>query len=249
MSTNLDNNFQSGWVGGFNIGATAITDTGDSMGLSSLLTTADDVRFWAGGTYESRASAAFNVTRAGILSATGAIISGDITATTGTIGGFSVGSDYIRDAANTFGMASTVTGGDDVRFWAGATFANRATAPLRFTEGGTGVIAGFGIATDRISAGSSGGYIAIYDGTGPTGIQLGETSGINATFLSTSLTMFSAASTTACTMAGTGTLGFNVNTSTGAAYHANGTAGYSGTFDPNAITSITVVAGIITAVS
>jgi len=54
----------------------------------------------------------------------------------GTIGGFSIGADYIRDAANSFGLASTVAVGDDVRFWAGATFANRATAPARITEAG-----------------------------------------------------------------------------------------------------------------
>ena len=62
--------------------------------------------------------------------------SGTITATTGAIGGFDTGADYIRDVANSFGLASTVTGGDDVRFWAGATFVNRATAPLRITEAG-----------------------------------------------------------------------------------------------------------------
>lgn len=61
---------------------------------------------------------------------------GTITATTGTIGGFEIGTDYIRDVANSMGLASTVTGGDDVRFWAGDTFANRATAPVNITEGG-----------------------------------------------------------------------------------------------------------------
>jgi len=65
-----------------------------------------------------------------------ATFSGSITATTGSIGGFNIGSDYIRDAANSFGLASTVTGGDDIRFWAGAAFASRATAPLRITEAG-----------------------------------------------------------------------------------------------------------------
>jgi hypothetical protein len=54
----------------------------------------------------------------------------------GTIGGFDVGADYVRDVANSFGLASTVTGGDDVRFWAGDTFANRATAPFHVTEAG-----------------------------------------------------------------------------------------------------------------
>lgn len=66
-------------------------------------------------------------------------LKGAITATTGTIGGFSIGADYIRDTANSFGLASTVTGGNDVRFWAGATFANRATASSRIHEDGTAV--------------------------------------------------------------------------------------------------------------
>ena len=50
------------------------------------------------------------------------------------MGGFDIGSDYLRDTGNTFGLASTVTGGDDVRLWAGDTFANRATAPFSVTE-------------------------------------------------------------------------------------------------------------------
>lgn len=61
---------------------------------------------------------------------------GALTSTSATIGGFVVGSDYIRDSGNSFGMASTVTGGTDVRFWAGDTFANRATAPFSVDEAG-----------------------------------------------------------------------------------------------------------------
>lgn len=67
-----------------------------------------------------------------ILTVTGTV---NVTAG-GTIGGFNVGADYVRDVANTFGLASTVTGGDDVRFWAGDTFANRAIAPFNVTESG-----------------------------------------------------------------------------------------------------------------
>lgn len=63
-------------------------------------------------------------------------VTGIITATSGTIGGFDIGADYIRDTANSFGLASTVTGVADVRFWAGDTFANRATAPVRIKENG-----------------------------------------------------------------------------------------------------------------
>lgn len=80
---------------------------------------------------DSSSSIDWNVTTADTLT-----VKGSITATTGAIGGFSIGSDYIRDAANSFGLASTVTGGDDVRFWAGDTYANRATAPFRVTEAG-----------------------------------------------------------------------------------------------------------------
>jgi|GEM_PF-6444588 len=72
----------------------------------------------------------------GKLTATGATISGTLTATLGAVGGFAIGADYVRDAANSFGLASTVTAGDDVRFWAGSTFANRATAPFRAYESG-----------------------------------------------------------------------------------------------------------------
>lgn len=61
---------------------------------------------------------------------------GTIVSTGGTIGGFEIGSDYIRDTANTMGIASTVTNSDDIRFWAGSSFLNRATAPFRVTESG-----------------------------------------------------------------------------------------------------------------
>ena len=78
----------------------------------------------------------FTVSSAGALVATNATITGTITATNGAIGGFNIGSDAITDVGNSFGLASTVTAGDDVRGWAGATYLNRATAPLRWTESG-----------------------------------------------------------------------------------------------------------------
>jgi len=40
---------------------------------------------------------------------------GTIQATIGKIGGFAIGADYIRDTADTFGLASTTTSGDDIR--------------------------------------------------------------------------------------------------------------------------------------
>ena len=65
-------------------------------------------------------------------------ISGDIHASTGEIGGFLIGYDYIEDVADTFGLASStlLPYGQNVRFWAGGTFANRAIAPLRIFDNG-----------------------------------------------------------------------------------------------------------------
>lgn len=107
-----------------------ILDIG-SAGITSVGDASTDIRIWAGATFANRATAPFRVDKAGTVTAT----SGTFPAPS-TIAGFDVGADYVRDIANSFGLASTVTGGDDVRFWAGATFANRATAPFRVTEAG-----------------------------------------------------------------------------------------------------------------
>jgi hypothetical protein len=122
----------SGTIAGMTISATALTAT---SGGNSTIVSSGSTAFTAGPT----GSPTFTVTQAGVLTATGAIISGTITAAAGTIGGFDIGADYIRDAANSFGLTSTVTVGDDVRFWAGAAFADRATAPFRLYESGNAV--------------------------------------------------------------------------------------------------------------
>lgn len=81
-------------------------------------------------------SSGWKLDAAGNLEGNSGTFRGTITATTGAIGGFDIGSDYVRDTANSMGLASTVSGSDDVRFWAGDTFANRATADFRVTEAG-----------------------------------------------------------------------------------------------------------------
>lgn len=78
---------------------------------------------------------------------------GAVSAVIGNLGGWVLGADYLRDAGNQVGLASTVTGGDDVRFWAGDTFANRSTtADVRIFESGT------------IHLGSNAGAYLILDG-------------------------------------------------------------------------------------
>lgn len=120
-------------------------------------------------------------------------INGALSATSGSVGGFTLGSDFIRDAANSFGLASTVTGGDDVRFWAGDTFANRATAPFRITESGVGVIGGFTLSSTALTATNAGNQTIVSSGStafsaGPTGsptVTITQAGAITATSIST----------------------------------------------------------------
>lgn len=144
------------------VGKTMFSVSGTDVNLAGVLTVSTSGKVFTGtGTYANNntpfyvdSSSNFSLGASLTWNGTTLTIVGSISATTGTIGGFSIGSDYIRDTANSFGMASTITGGNDVRFWAGNTFANRATAPLRFYEDGTGVIAGFTINTNGFSVGS-----------------------------------------------------------------------------------------------
>jgi len=118
----------------------------------------------------------------------GLVVSGNISATTGSIGGFTISATSIRDAADSFGLSSAVTGGDDIRFYAGATLANKANAPFRVTEAGV-ITATSGTFSGALSAASgtftgalSGGTISIGSGNNifkadSNGIYLG-----NATF-------------------------------------------------------------------
>lgn len=63
-------------------------------------------------------------------------VAGSMKVSSGSIGGFEIGDDYIRDSLDTMGISSTITGGNDVRFWAGSSFASRAAAPFHVLEDG-----------------------------------------------------------------------------------------------------------------
>jgi len=125
----------SNFVFGSNIMTTdAANGTGNVVaGMSGTVTGGDDVRFWAGDTYANRGSAEFQVTEAGVL-----------TTTSGTIGGWTISSDYIaKDTGSDFtsaGMASSTVDATTVVFWAGGTIANRAAAPFRVLNNGTVVL-------------------------------------------------------------------------------------------------------------
>lgn len=67
-----------------------------NAGISGIGSSASNVRFWAGAAFGNRDSAPFRVTHEGKMYASGADISGKITATTGKIGGFTIESNAFR---------------------------------------------------------------------------------------------------------------------------------------------------------
>ena len=168
----------SGTIGGWTINSTSITDAAGVVGLSSAVTGGDDIRFWAGDA--TPGSAEFRVTEAGALTATSATITGAITATSGAIGGWVVTSDAIKDAAGVVGLSSAVTGGDDIRFWAGD--ATPGSAEFRVTESGA-LTATSATITGAITAtsGAIGGWVvtsdAIKDAAGVVGLSSAVTGG------------------------------------------------------------------------
>jgi len=96
-------------------------------------------------------------------------VKGNITATTGAIGGWVIGATSLMDVAGAVGMSSEVTVGDDIRFWAGN--AVPASAPFKVTEAG--------VLTS--SSGSIGGWVidatSIKDVAGVVGMSSAVTAG------------------------------------------------------------------------
>lgn len=118
--------------GGYQVSLTSFSSKNGVVGLSSAETAGDDIRVWAGDLLSG--TPAFRVYESGKLVASNAEITGKVTASSGAIGGWLIGTTSLTDAAGTVGMSSAVTGGDDIRFWAGN--ATPASAPFRVTESG-----------------------------------------------------------------------------------------------------------------
>lgn len=106
----------SGKIGDFSIDSTYLQSSDGTVGLSA---TSPNWAFWAGGSNQNTAK--FRVNHAGQLWASNAIIAGNITATSGKIGKYTI-NDYL-----TTGSGSTCTGmGGDQAFWAGSDSSNNA---------------------------------------------------------------------------------------------------------------------------
>lgn len=89
-------------------------------------------------------------------------LKGQISAGTGDIGGWVIGTDSLTSSSGTVGMSSAVTAGDDIRFWAG--HATPASAPFYVTEAGSLIASAGGIGGWTISATSitaSGGSVGM----------------------------------------------------------------------------------------
>jgi len=89
------------------------------------------------GFYATEASQTLANANVKILTDGSASFKGAVTADTGYIGGTTgwvITSNYIKDVAGATGLSSVVTGGDDIRIWAG--HATPASAPFTVTEAG-----------------------------------------------------------------------------------------------------------------
>lgn len=139
----------TGTIGGWNIGSTSIySGTGTNrVQLSSL--TSSDYSIWAGN--EVASNAPFSVKK-----------NGTIYSTSGTIGGWTIGSNSLHSGSSTTYVGMATNG--DYALWAG--HATAASAPFRVKHDGTfvsssGTIGGWSI-----------GSTSIYSGEGTSRVQL-----------------------------------------------------------------------------
>lgn len=131
----------SGKIGGFNIDSTFLQSSDETVGLSA---TSYNWAFWAGGA--SMDTAKFRVNQAGKLWASNATIAGEITATSGKIGKYTI-DNYLSTGS---GYTCTGMGGNQA-FWAGSESSN--DAPFHVSYDGSfysskGKIAGWEITSD-----------------------------------------------------------------------------------------------------
>lgn len=132
-------------VGGWALTPTyLVRDTGSAATSAGMAP--DDYPFYAGQVYASRSSAPFRVTPAGALVASNATITGSITATTGAIGGWTIGASSLTGGNATLHSSGYLLLGtsNDIaridaadatyRLWIG--HATAASAPFRVTKAG-----------------------------------------------------------------------------------------------------------------
>lgn len=183
-------------IGGWEIKTDRLS-SGSGVSYVALNSSSGNYAIWAGN--ETASSAPFSVTRAGVLKATGADISGTITATSGKIGKWTVEMSGLMysGAGNTYvALDSSTTSFTDYVIWAGSSTAS--SAPFSVTRGGilsaTGVkISGTITATTLTATSGKIGNWTISDGAISNG---------NTTLTSTGILNATSASLTNATITG-----------------------------------------------
>jgi len=214
----------SGAVGGWTLSSTSLTagSLGTTVGIDSGGT---NPAFYAGSA--TPGSAPFRVTQAGVLNATGATISGAITATSGsftgdittnnisatagTVGGWTLTSSgstrlYAGTGTTFTGLIANSASSSAVTIFAGATN-NAGQSPLfsvtnaGYLTASSGLIGGFTLASDRLTNLGASKYAGIIDTALDTGLAFfagaTNTSGSSATFAVTNAGAVTASDITA----------------------------------------------------
>ena len=120
---------KSGDIGGWIISGTALTKGG--VGMSSDNSSSNNYAFWAGNADPSQAQ--FWVKHDGSMKATKATIEGDLTATTGKIGGYKIEGDTLYGSQ----VGMDAEPGGHYAFWAGAGEKDTENAPFRVGHDGS----------------------------------------------------------------------------------------------------------------
>jgi hypothetical protein len=173
----------TGTIGGWDINATTISKNNavlDSSGNIALGTGNDIVilsatdatyRIWIGNV--AAGSAAFTVTKAGVLSATGATISGTITASSGTIGGFTLGASSLTSGSGNTYVEIQNSGSPFIKFGNGSHYV------AVYSQTGLAVTGSAGIGTLGCFLGTSGGnnLFFVYDNSSTAALSFSGTTG------------------------------------------------------------------------
>ena len=174
----------SGAIGGWSISSDRITNLGaTATKYAGIIDTPADsgLAFFAGATSTAGTGAVFSVTNAGALTATSANVTGtistsNITATGGTIGGFSLTSTSLTNlstgAAPRYAGLIDTAADDGLAFFAGATTSTGTGAVFSVKNDGaitatSGTIGGFSLSSTSLTAGTGGSAVGLLPGTFP----------------------------------------------------------------------------------
>lgn len=181
----------SGSIGGWQIDEDSIYS---GSGANTVkLSTGSAYAIWAGA--ESASSAPFRVTKTGELTATDADITGKITSSSGSIGGWTIKEGYLHSGTGSNGVYLSTTDAT-YRVWAGADLPDK--APFKVSKSGalvaanakitgevtadSGTIGGWSIGENLLYSGSGNNRVALSTGDSTYAIWAGAETPNNASF-------------------------------------------------------------------